>query len=240
MPAFRLMRELDRIAHEHSWTTNELGEKLGVNASLITHIRAGRALFSLKMLHTVRKLFPTPSIKEASDHYLDDELESYFASRIGIAPTPDRFAALDDGVLKALRAYVRNFARITVESGRGLFLVGENTSRLALAATFLVESLAAQGVTARRLIGNTNVTARDGHDALAAALLVVERADFASKTVIEILTRRAAAVKPIVLTSVAEPTALGDPYFRRIALAMTKIVHMTPATIPSPEPRAAA
>lgn len=220
------MRELDRIAQTERWTTNALAAKLGVHPSLLTHIRAGRALVSLQMLHTIRALFPTPRIREACDHYLDDELAAFYGARIEVPTTPDRFAALDGAVLRTLRAYVRTFARTMAETGRGLYLLGADTKRLALSALFLAETLAAQGVSTLRITGNAKIAGNDAKAALATALLVVERVDHASASVVELLLRRADAVKPIVLTSVADQGTIPDPYLRRVAVSMTKVVRV--------------
>lgn len=225
---------MDRIARDAKWTTTTLAERIGCHPTMLMHLRAGRTQFSAELLSRIWIAFPLPQIDAAIEHYVKIELPAILDAKREPNVASASIATLDDRVRQALRAYVRFFARTSVESGRGLFLMGSDTKQLALAAAFVAEAVAEQGIGVMRLAANTKVTASEGKNALGCALLVVERIDFVSPTMSDLLLRRADVVKPIVVTSATDPSAIADPYLRRTLVAMTKTIRVAPVAAAPP------
>ena len=224
-----LIREIDRIARDANWTTTTLAERIGCHPTMLMHLRAGRTQFSAELLSRIWVAFPLPQIDAAINHYVKIELPAILDAKREPQARATVLSTLDDRVQQALRAYVRFFARTSVESGHGLFLVGSDTKRLTLAAAFVAEAIAEQGISVMRMSANTKVTASEERNALGAALLIVERVDFISPTMRDLLLRRADVVKPIVVTSLADPGAATDAYLRRVFLSMTKTIRVSPS-----------
>jgi hypothetical protein len=235
-----LMRELDRLARDANWSNTDLAARLGVDPTMLMHLRAGRNLFSSQLLGRILNLFPMPAVDDLVLHHLRVERRTRESAKLAV-PSDDRLAgALDAAARKTLRTFVRDFARTSVETARGLYVVGDDARQLSLAAQFVAEGLGAQGIGVERLTANTKLTASTGRAALAAALLLVERAEFLSASVADLLLRRSDVVKPIVVTSTRPVTDVADTHLQRTFKAMLRLVLLSApvAAEPSSSPNA--
>jgi hypothetical protein len=70
--------------------------------------------------------------------------------------------------------------------------------------------------------------------AVHANLLVVERIDFATPAVIEVLLRRADLVKPSVATLAGTVDAIPDAHLKRVVLSMMRRIDCIPTAAPVP------
>jgi hypothetical protein len=96
---------------------------------------------------------------------------------------------------------VTHFLRRSLTSGTGLHVVGDDANALRTVVAYVRTTLDAQGVASVVLAGNATVSASLRETALAAPLLIVERAEFASASVRALFDARAAIRKPVLLTS---------------------------------------
>lgn len=83
-------------------------------------------------------------------------------------------------------------------------------------------------------MSNATITASVGRAAMAAALLVVERVEFRTPAMTDLLIRRSDVVKPIVVTSTEDRSTITDPHLARIFVSQLRDLPLTRAPQPSP------
>jgi len=127
---------------------------------------------------------------------------------------------------RALTRYVEHFAEETVRGGRGLFIVADSAAPLTASVALLRSAFAKARIEIAVLRADVTPGASELRSAAAAPLLVVERIDYVSALVTDIVRRRADALKPMVATSMRVPDDLSDDYLRRIFLSLTRLVDL--------------
>jgi transcriptional regulator with XRE-family HTH domain len=225
------MREIDRLARDAKLSKKQLAERLGVDATMLIHLRAGRNLFSAPLLGRIAQVFPLPSIDDLIVHHLRVERAARDAAKLAVPSDDVLLERLEPGARRAIRRFVLHFARASVETGRGLYLTGEDTAALTTGVQFVGGALQQQGIAVERIAANATLSSTQGRAALAAALLIVERVEFASPAVTEVLIRRSDVVKPIVVTSTAPVAEIRDAYLARIFTSMLRQVPIHPVPV---------
>lgn len=227
-----LIRELDRLARDHGWSTVELARELGLNRSTLVHARGGRRRLTSDTLAQIAQRFgASPGVRDLVWHYLaveHPELREADPVSRRERRAEGEAERLAPETRKALRLYVVKFLRAYFE-GRGLFLTGDDATALSASVRYLLAECARRDILAVQIAGHRSVTASEGRDALAAGLLLVERVDFASGSVAELLKRRGGLGKPFVVTSAHAPTDVADPFLARVLVSMTRPLRVEPA-----------
>lgn len=224
-----LMRELDRLARDAKLSNKKLAERLGVHSTMLIHLRSGRNLFSAPLLGRIAQVFPLPSIDTLIVHHLRVERAARDAAKLALPSDDLLLERFGPAARKELRQFVMHFARESVETGRGLYLTAPDAAPLTLAVQFLSAALPQQGIVVERVLANATLTATQARAGLAAALLIVERVEFASASVTELIVRRSDVVKPLVVTSLQPVRGIEDPYLARIYTSMLRQVRLAPA-----------
>lgn len=211
----------------------KLAAFLGVDETLLTHIRAGRKRFSTDTLSRIALRFgESTAVRDLVWHYLAVEHPEKNASdpRGDKSPLPDVAAELPLAARKAIRAYVVGFFRAYFE-GRGLLLTGANTKLLGLAAAFVAKECGTRGVAVMTLNASARITSTEGRAAMASRLLIIERVERASDPCLALLSSRASLTRPFVLTSTVDDP-IKDPHLARAVKACTQVIALSP-TVPS-------
>jgi transcriptional regulator with XRE-family HTH domain len=202
-----VIREVEQLARRAKWRMCDLAEALGVSVAMLNRLRAGTHAPSREVLGAILRAFGTNAqVRDLVLHFLEHELALARAGRLDAAPEHARDAdedlhALDTKVRGELREFVTHFLRRSLTSGKGLHVVGDDASVLRAVVAYVRTTLDAQGVASVVLAGNATVSASLRETALAAPLLIVERAEFASAGVRALLAARASIRKPVLLTS---------------------------------------
>jgi len=201
-----VIREVDQLARRAKWRTCDLAEALGISTAMLNRLRAGTHAPSREVLSAILRAFGTnPQVRDLVLHYLEHELPLAQAGRLEAAPRgtqrADDLRALDDAARTQVRAFVTHFLRRSLTSGEGLCIVSSKSRQLSAAVSYVRSALDAQGISVIVIPGNTTPGPSLLTAALAAALLIVERVDFAAEGVRALLAQRAAARKPVVTTS---------------------------------------
>lgn len=205
-----VIREVEQLARRAKWRTCDLAEALGVSVAMLNRLRAGTHAPSRDVLGAILRAFGTNAqVRDLVLHFLEHELALARAGRLDATPEIVRDAcedlhALDSKARGEVRGFVTHFLRRSLTSGRGLHVIGDDASTLRTVVAYVRTTLDAQGVPSVVLAGNATVCASLRETALAAPLLIIERAEFASETVQALLDARAAIRKPALLTS-AQP-----------------------------------
>lgn len=206
-----VIREVEQLARRAKWRTCDLAESLGVSVAMLNRLRAGTHAPSREVLGAILRSFGTNAhVRELVLHFLEHELARDRHARLD-APRDeeDVLATLDPATRAAVRGFVREFLRRSLTSGAGLRLVLDHPNALRAAVSYVQTALDGQGISSVVLAGNATVTASLHAAALAAPLLIVERADFASAKVHALIEERARIRKPVFTTAI--PAALdGD------------------------------
>ena len=224
-----LMRELDRLARDAKLSNKKLAERLGVDSTMLIHLRSGRNLFSAPLLGRIAQVFPLPSIDTLIVHHLRVERAARDAAKLAL-PTDDLLLErFGPAARKELRQFVMHFARESVETGRGLYLTAPDAAPLTLAVQFLSAALPQQGIVVERVLANATLNATQGRAGMTSALLIVERLEFASSTVTDLIIRRSDVVKPLVVTSMQPVSGIKDPYLARLCASMLRQVSLAAA-----------
>jgi transcriptional regulator with XRE-family HTH domain len=218
------------------WTVADLARELGVDETTILHYRAGRRGLTTRTLARIAQRFGEHRMtRDLVWHYLmtecveAEDTESALAVPKGLLPA----------VEQALRAYAERFAEETVHAGRGLYVVSDTAAPLSATIHFLHALFAAKKIGVCAIRADRTPTATESRLALALPLLIVERMDFACDAVTDIVRRRADLARPIVCTSMQEPSVATDAYLRRVfASTMRRIdarasVLTSSSTVPS-------
>jgi transcriptional regulator with XRE-family HTH domain len=202
-----VIREVEQLARRAKWRTCDLAEALGVSVAMLNRLRAGTHAPSREVLGAILRAFGTNAqVRDLVLHFLEHELALARAGRLDAAPERARDAdedlhALDAKVRGELRGFVTHFLRRSLTSGKGLHVIGDDANLLRVVVAYVRTTLDAQGVASVVLAGNATVSASLRETALAAPLLIVERAEFASASVRALFDARAAIRKPVLLTS---------------------------------------
>ncbi len=223
-----LMREVDRLARDAKLSNKKLAERLGVHSTMLIHLRSGRNLFSAPLLGRIAQVFPVPSVDDLIVHHLRVERAAHDAAKL-VLPSDDLLLErLDPQARRDLRHFVRHFARESVETGRGLYVTAADAAPLTIAVQFLAATLQDQRIAVERLPANANPQASERRTGTAAALLIVERIEFASAPVTDLIIRRSDVLKPVVLTSLAPVSEIRDRYLARICTSMLRPIALNP------------
>jgi transcriptional regulator with XRE-family HTH domain len=222
-----LMREIDRIARGLKWSNKDLAEALGVDPTMLVHIRARRNQFSVPLLGKIARAFPPPVIDEFIMYHLRVERAAHDDAKLAV-PDDLRIATLDAFSRREIRAFVRHFPRMSVETGRGLYLTGSDTALLASGVEYIQSALEAQGIAVERLAANAAVTPSHRRAALAAPLLIIERIEYVSVSVADLLLYRSEIVKPMLVTSTVPALELDDTRLARVLTSMLRRVVVYP------------
>jgi len=219
------------------WTVADLARELGVDETTILHYRAGRRGLTTRTLARIVVRF--------GEHRLTRDLVwQYLMTECVDSQDAEGAHEVPKGLLpaleQALRAYADRFAEESVHAGRGLYVVSDTAAPLSAAIQFLQIVFAAKKIRVCALRADRLPTAAESRLALALPLLILERMDFACDAVIDIVRRRADLARPIVCTSMQEPTVATDAYLRRVFVgtmrridAHTSIATASSSTEPS-------
>jgi hypothetical protein len=228
------MREVDRLARDAKWSNSDLAARLEIDPTMLMHIRAGRNMFSPALLGRISQLFNLPQIDALIVHHLRVERTARDATKLVIPSDDLLLERIDPAARKALRRFVLHFARESVETGHGLYLTAPDAALLTLAVQFLSAALQQQGIVVERFLANAIPNASQGRAGIAAALLVVERLEFASASVTDLIVRRSDVVKPLVVTSLKPVSGIEDAYLARICASMLRPISLAPALTATP------
>ncbi len=204
-----VIREVEQLARRAKWRTCDLAEALGVSVAMLNRLRAGTHAPSREVLGAVLRAFGTNAhVRDLVLHFLEHELPDARAARLDaprVRDGADALQALDPKTRAAVRTFVRDFLRRSLTSGTGLHVVGDARELRGVVA-YVRTALEDQGVSCVTILGNATVSASLREAVLAAPLLIVERADFATKPVRAVMDARAVVRKP-VLTTAGDVTA---------------------------------
>lgn len=217
----RLIAELVSLTRPLGWTLRDLARELNVSEVTLHQYRSGRRPLSLPTMATIAERFGTyREIKDLAWMYLRDyhQLERVEPSVI--------WAVLPAAVARTLTRYIEHFAEETVRGGRGLFLIADTAVLLTASVALLRAGFAKAGIEIAVLRADVTPGASELRSSAAAPLLVVERVDYVSAVVTDIVRRRADLLKPVVATSMRAPDALPDDYLRRIFLSLTRRIDL--------------
>ncbi len=227
-PAPDIFREIDRLARRRGWTQAELARQLGIDRSLLVHLRAGRRMPSTRFLAKAARAFA----EEAS---LRDTLWHYLLYELPVGPEEavvraDRSAAdLPPEAERSLRAYVRTFPHHLVD-GRGLVIRCSDASLLSAAASFVAESLRRGGVVVAQRAAHLGVLPSEAAALRRARLVVVERAEYASAAVQDLLAERLDLERPVVVTTATPLSGRLEDDLVRVLGRRCSEVQITPRT----------
>lgn len=202
-----VIREVEQLARRAKWRTCDFAEALGVSVAMLNRLRAGTHAPSREVLGAVLRAFGTNAhVRDLVLHFLEHELPDARAARLDAPRVRDGAAelqALDPKTRAAVRTFVRDFLRRSLTSGVGLHVVGDARALRGVAA-YVRSALEDQGVPCVVIAGNATVSASLRAAALAASLLIVERADFATESVRAVMDARAVVRKPVLTTAAGD------------------------------------
>jgi transcriptional regulator with XRE-family HTH domain len=232
-----LIRELIRLARERNWSRQELASRLAIHPTLLTHIQSGRRRISIDLLSRIVRAFPeVRTIRDLVLNYLLVEVPEIEEEegRLGcIAVREDVADELPNGLRGELRSYLGTFLRSFYE-GRGVCISGTDTRLLRSAAAHVIAECELRHIQALRTDANVKLSATLARAALHASLLVVERIDFASESVTDLLLRRADLVKPSIVTTAGGIEAIRDIHLVRVVRSMMRPIELVESPHPTP------
>lgn len=200
-----LVREIDRLARERGWTSVRLAMELGVDRTLLTHVRSGRKPLTLTVLARIAQVFGGSAlVRDLLFLHLAVEIPEETAMQQP-GPTLTRMA-LPDTMGRAVRGYIVRFPLAHL-AGKSLLLCGAPPI-LAQAVAVLRDALTERGINASVLAASAAMRASEAALFQRVPLLIVERVEFASEATVELLRDRAAHGLPLVLTTAGDCTAL--------------------------------
>lgn len=198
-----IFQEIDRLARRRGWSQTELARQLGVDRSLLVHMRAGRRVPSTRFLaKTARAFAEETSLRDSFWHYLQYEMP-VGAEEPVIRVEPNDTPGLPAEAEKVLRAYVRTFPHHLID-GRGLIIRSDAAPLLTTAAAFVAESLRRSGVIVAQRAAHLPVLPSEAAAMRRARLVVVERAEYASAAVQDILAERLNLERPVIVTAATD------------------------------------
>jgi AcrR family transcriptional regulator len=225
----RLITELLALAQEWGWSVEDLARELGIHRTTLVHQRSGRHALKTAMLARIARRFKSDrAVRDLVWHYLTVEYEERGQAQLPALPR------VPNEVASTLRAYIARFSDESVHGGRGLYVTANDAAQLTATLRWLQDAFKQHRIESCTLRADRPVAASDARSALAAPILLVERVDFLRDAVADVLRRRADLVRPVVVTSMQSPSAITDPYVRRILTSMTRVVEVSPVPIPPP------
>jgi transcriptional regulator with XRE-family HTH domain len=230
----RLITELIAFTQAEGGTLRDLATELAVDETELIRFRSGERSPSKRVLTKILARYGEMKfVRDLLVHHFAAECQS------GYLPPENPFADADlpAKVVADLQQYVRGFAVLNARGGRGLYIVSPDAGALSRTLRALGYAFELEGVRFVTIRADQRLDARALRAALAAPLVLVERADFASETVADVLQRRADLIRPCVVTSMREPDAIADAYLRRVVVSTMACVRLSagaPAPIPSP------
>jgi len=207
-----VIREVEQLARRAKWRTCDLAEALGVSVAMLNRLRAGTHAPSRDVLGAVLRAFGSNAhVRDLVLHFLEHELLHAHVARLdaprsAVRDGDDELQPLNPKTRTAVRAFVRDFLRRSLTSGVGLHVVGE-AHELRGVVSYVRTALEDQGVPCVVISGNATVSASLREAALAASLLIVERADFATEPVRALIEARAVVRKPVLTTAAGGASA---------------------------------
>jgi len=219
---------LAHAAATRSAGLSDVAQAIGVDDTTLMQYRSGRRRLSMQSLANLLAAYGDDrAIADAALHYARVEYHR---------PAPDSIEAASEGLpapaVERLRTYVERLPQEAVTTGRGLYLVSTDARSLSLAVQFLVRNFEQARIAVCQMRGDARPSAADRRFALAAPVVVVERIDFLSETVGEILRERATLVRPLIVTSMQPPETIADPHLRSIVRSLTHRVDLSPSLSP--------
>lgn len=223
-----LVREVDRIARERGWSRDRLAHELGVDASTLAHVRSGRDPLSQPLLIAIGGAFGgSTAIQQLILHYILIEAPSRFAKRLTGA-TSAAFVVVPYKVRWRIRRWLTHLDS-TDTPQRGLFLTGSDPATLTAAAKFAAHELGQQRRTVVLTVrGNERVDRAHAARAVEASLLIIERVEFASESVTQLIHARSDALRPMIVTSRQRHDELPDRHLVRVFRAWTETITVSP------------
>jgi transcriptional regulator with XRE-family HTH domain len=225
----RLITELLALADSWGWSLADLAKELGVDVTTVMHYRAGRRRLTKVMLGRIARRFrEQQGIRDLVWHHLLVETleEEGDGGELALDLPPT--------VLQTLSTYVDRFADESIHAGRGLYLRSDDTASLARAVVAVDRAFGAAGVQTYKVRADHVPTAADRRSALAARALIVERVEFATPPMVDLLNERANLVRPMIVTSTIPPETTSDAYLQRVFLSMTRRIDIGTASVPPP------
>ncbi|MEA2162164.1 MAG: hypothetical protein QOK37_291 [Thermoanaerobaculia bacterium] len=232
----RLIAELIALTATWGWSVADLARELDLDPTTILHYRSGRRALTKRALAKIAVRFGEHRmVHDLVWHHLVAESDEAEEAQLGKRAAPK---GVDVAIEQALRAYAARFAEESVHAGRGLFVVADAGAPLSAAALFAKTLFTDAKIPVCALRGDKTPTASESRFALAAPLLIVERVDFASEAVKEVLRRRADLMRPTIATSMQPPDVTEDVYLRRVYLSTMRRIEArpTPAAPATTEP----
>jgi len=225
-----IFREIDRLARRRGWTHGELARQLGVDRTLLTHLRAGRRVPTTRFLaRTARAFAEEQTLRDCVWHYLRYELP-VGPEEATVAVDPGGVPSLPVDAGKVIRAYVRSFPRRLVD-GRGLILRSASVPHLGAAAEFIAETLRRNGVVVAQRSAYLPVLPSDAAALKRARLVVVERVEFASAAVRDLLGARLDLGQPVVVTIATDCAGRIEPDLERVLRAHCTDLRIVPSAV---------
>ena len=225
-----LINELERIRRERGWTVRELAGHLGVSAKLFYNMRRAYRPLSVSTLSAVARDFGADyRVREAVMHYLALEYPTFGRE---ILRNGSSTSDLPDSISYHNRWRIVTWVgRLPFGEGvqRGLYLVASKPDALSAVSRFIVAAMDGARLRAVALAGNARLSTSHAAAAVDAALLVVDRIDFASDAVAALLVRRADAHRPVVVTSCVDREAMPDGALLRTLRAGTELIRLDAA-----------
>lgn len=202
-----LLHELERRARALGFTWAALAAEVGIDRTTLAHIRSGRGRLSLGTLHRIAIWFPTDaaiqrSVWEYLLHDVETQKERSAREAIRARSAGALLDSLPEATRATLHAFVADFPTHALR-GNGLLLRGNDAAALARALSFFETECPTRGIQVLRRPANT-VPAKSSLPALAATpLLLVDRIEFASTAMTDVLHSRALYGKVTVASACA-------------------------------------
>lgn len=231
----RLITELIVFTSAQGWTAHDLANELGIDETAIIRFRSGERSPSKRVLVKIMERFGEQRfVRDLVLFHLSTECRSDGVAAVD----PLGSVALPVVTVAALRAYVERFAEESVRAGRGLYIVCAEAAPLSEALRALRRAFELANVRMQVLRGDQRPNARDLRAALAAPLVLIERVDFASEAVADVLRRRSDLTRPCIVTSMLRPEDMPDPFLRRTALSTMRLIEVASDNAARPIPSA--
>lgn len=235
-----LITELERIRRERGWSVTTLARQLGVSTRLFYNMRQGRRPLSVATLAAIAKHFGEDyRIREALMHYLIMECRSereVFRDGVSTAALPRSISYHNRWRIVAWVGKLPHGEGVE----RGLFLFANKAETLSVVSRFLTTAIGRSRLHPVVLMGNNRPSASHALAAIEAPVLIVERVEHASEELTSILSRRADAHRPSVVTSCVDRDTLPDGLLLRTLRATTELVRLDPPPNPMKQLPAAA
>ncbi len=198
------MHELERRARALGWTWEQLARELGMDRTTLAHIRSGRDRVSLATLHKVALWFPNDeTLKRLAWEYLLLDVQSVRERRAreqSCSGTSEAYAAqLSTTAREQLQRFVGEFGSHVIR-GTGLFLESADALALTASLAFLEAEFSARSIHIVRERGSAKVPASAKRSLIAIPLLLIDRVEFASPSMAQLLAERQQFGKVTVAT----------------------------------------